>query len=70
MYVCAEMIFGVFFFFFAEKDLLSHTETTTQHDLWLYHSAVVKGISIVSPSYMYTKRLLWTAIIDKKLRAT
>ncbi len=47
------MIFGVLFF--AEKYLLSRTETTAQRYLWLYRHTVVKGILIVSPSYMYTQ---------------
>ncbi len=50
----AKMIFGAFFFF-AEKNLLSRTETTAQCYLWLYHSAVVKGIPVVPPMYMYTQ---------------
>ncbi len=45
--VHAKMIFRVFFFFFAEKDLFSGTETTAQRYLWLYCHAVVKSIPIV-----------------------
>ncbi len=54
MYIRAKMIFGKFYF--AEKDLFSHMETTAQRYLWLYHHAIVKGIPIVSPSYMYTQK--------------
>ncbi len=33
--------------------LLSRTETTAQRYLWLYRRAVMKGIQIVSPSFIY-----------------
>ncbi len=31
-------------------------ETTSQRYLWLYRRAVVNGIPIVPPSYMYTQK--------------
>ncbi len=37
-------------------NLFLHTESTAQRDLWLYHRAVVKGMQIVSPSFiLYTQ---------------
>ncbi len=45
-----------FFFFFCWKRLiylLLRTETTAQHYLWLNHHAVVIGIQIASPSFIY-----------------
>ncbi len=51
--VRAKMIFVAFLFLLKKLiHRLSHSETTAQRYLWLYRRAVVKGIQIVSPSFI------------------
>ncbi len=51
---CTYMLkwYSVIFFFWWLTHLLSCTETTAQHYLWLYRCTVLKGIKIVSPSFI------------------
>ncbi len=55
MRVRAKMVFGAFFFFLPKKinTPILYTETTAQCYLWLYRRAVVKGIQIISPLFIY-----------------